>query len=110
LSDVSLLPSWEKVKAKFQKGGILIGNGASLAVWKNFGYRSLYEKAESHVEHPLSSEDKHIFKSLQTENFEPPSAFACAPHRPACAWKHLMCEGRRRNSFDTIKSVPSEFL
>jgi hypothetical protein len=66
----SELPSWEKVKAKFQKGGILIGNGASLAVWKNFGYRSLYEKAESHVEHPLSSEDKHIFKSLQTENFE----------------------------------------
>lgn len=64
------LPTWEKVKAKFQKGGILIGNGASLAVWKKFGYQSLYEKAQSRVKHPLSSEDKDIFNSLQTENFE----------------------------------------
>ena len=56
------LPTWEKVKAKFQS--------ASLAVWKKFGYQSLYEKAQSRVKHPLSSEDKDIFNSFQTENFE----------------------------------------
>jgi hypothetical protein len=33
------LPSWEKVKAKFQKGGILIGNGAISLVRTRFHSR-----------------------------------------------------------------------
>jgi hypothetical protein len=64
------LPSWDKVKGPFEeKGSILIGNGASQAIWGGFGYRSLYDRAES-VAHPLSSKDTEIFNSLRTENFE----------------------------------------
>jgi hypothetical protein len=65
------LPSWDKVKGQFTEGsGILIGNGASQAIWEKFGYQSLYDRAESGVDHPLSVEDKGIFKSLETKNFE----------------------------------------
>jgi len=65
------LPSWAEVKGQFRDGsGILIGNGASQAVWEKFAYQSLYDQAQSGVDHPLSSEDKKIFKSLQTKNFE----------------------------------------
>jgi Domain of unknown function (DUF4917) len=65
------LPSWDEVKGLFKEGsGILIGNGASQAVWEKFGYQSLYDRAQSGVEHPLSPEDKEIFKSLRTKNFE----------------------------------------
>jgi hypothetical protein len=66
----SNLASWDEIKDQFHHGGILIGNGASLAVWENFAYRSLYEKASSQTVHALTSDDKSLFSSLNTENFE----------------------------------------
>jgi len=67
------LDSWQKIESKFNKGGILLGNGFSCAVWDKFGYSSLYEKAcseDGEVQNPLSSEDKQLFNSMNTRNFE----------------------------------------
>lgn len=51
--------------------GILIGNGASRAVWQRFAYGSLLEKAKSNeIEHPLTVADLRLFDGLATENFE----------------------------------------
>lgn len=47
---------------------ILIGNGASLAVWEGFGYNSIYE--EAHRSGHLLREDIELFESLNTKNFE----------------------------------------
>lgn len=69
--DAHLL-SWEDIRDKYKWSGILLGNGFSRAVWDNFRYSSLYDKASSSkdVQHPLTNEDKALFKSLKTENFE----------------------------------------
>jgi hypothetical protein len=65
------LRSWDDVKRQFgETRGLLIGNGASQAVWEKFGYRSLYDRAKSEVENSLSGEDIDVFRSLQTKNFE----------------------------------------
>ncbi len=66
------LVSWLKIKSEFEGGGILLGNGFSCAVWNNFAYSSLYEKACSgkEIEHPLSEEDIQLFESMKTKNFE----------------------------------------
>jgi hypothetical protein len=58
------LLEWEDVKGRYEHSGLLIGNGASLAVWNRFGYGSLYEKA------PLDSADKAVFAAAETTNFE----------------------------------------
>lgn len=62
---------WAEIEARHGWSGILIGNGASRAVWENFKYESLYETATSdRVDNPLSEEDRHIFDELGTRNFE----------------------------------------
>ena len=51
--------------------GILIGNGASRAVWHRFAYGSLLEKAKSNeIAHPLTAADLRVFDGLATEDFE----------------------------------------
>lgn len=65
------LASWSSVKAKHQWTGLLVGNGASRAVWEPFKYTSLYSEACSEdVAHPLRDDDIAIFHALGTENFE----------------------------------------
>lgn len=65
------LASWSDVQRQRQWMGILIGNGASRAVWEPFQYPSLYDKATSEdIEHPLSDADKSVFDALGTRNFE----------------------------------------
>jgi hypothetical protein len=65
------LKCWDEVQGDFgQSAGLLIGNGASRAVWHKFEYRSLYEEAQDGIEHPLLPEDQEIFECLNTENFE----------------------------------------
>lgn len=64
------LESWAEV-GQDTWDGLLIGNGASMAVWEKFGYASLLDVAESGViEHPLSEEEKRLFSELGTTNFE----------------------------------------
>lgn len=65
------LPSWETLSDRYSWNGILIGNGASRAVWESFGYSSLYETAVSaDLDHPLVAEDQRLFEELDTTNFE----------------------------------------
>lgn len=45
-------------------GGILIGNGASINAYNEFGYNSLYEMAD------LKADDKALFEEFDTTNFE----------------------------------------
>lgn len=68
----SSLKDWRKIKDEFEGSGLLLGNGASRAVWNKFGYSSLYEAAQSvPIEHQLSSKDITIFKAMDdTVDFE----------------------------------------
>jgi hypothetical protein len=68
----SQLVDWSEIKERFCNGGILIGNGFSQAVWRKFGYSSIYESACSseYTSHPLTAEDKRLFDVMKTRNFE----------------------------------------
>jgi len=66
------LQSWDEVKNGKTWSGILIGNGASQAVWEPFGYASLFETAKSdgEVDNPLTANDLALFTTMDTTNFE----------------------------------------
>lgn len=65
------LETWPKLKDKHEWSGILLGNGASRAVWDDFEYASLYEKAASpDIENALSADDQALFQAFNTRNFE----------------------------------------
>ncbi|MFF7708138.1 DUF4917 family protein [Pseudomonas sp. NPDC007930] len=49
--------------------GLLLGNGASRAVWRSFNYDSLYELAQKVRNRPLALTDQALFKALGSENF-----------------------------------------
>lgn len=67
----SELSTWETLHEDSDWQGILIGNGASRAVWENFRYSSLYETAVStNVDYPLLDADQHLFREMDTTNFE----------------------------------------
>ncbi len=66
----ALLSSWSDIAEKKQWSGLLLGNGASQAIWKKFGYESLYKVASSCIDEPLTNNDLRIFEGLKTENFE----------------------------------------
>jgi hypothetical protein len=58
------LSDWASIRHNYDGHGLLIGNGASMAVWERFSYPSLYAEA------PLTERDKSIFEALDTTNFE----------------------------------------
>jgi hypothetical protein len=58
------LVDWTGIKQTYDGHGLLIGNGASMAIWERFSYPSLYEEA------PITELDKSIFAALDTTNFE----------------------------------------
>src|SRR5689334_4828752 len=65
------LPAWPDIEGQHEWSGLLVGNGASRAVWDRFDYGSLYSKAMSaDVQHPLGPADQAVFQALGTENFE----------------------------------------
>jgi hypothetical protein len=65
------LADWNPLQTALPCTGLLLGNGASLAVWKNFAYDSLFELAQTTRNKPLSPTELALFKSMETENFEP---------------------------------------
>jgi len=67
---VTALPSWEHVNEQGDWESILIGNGASRAIWEKFSYDSLYEAAVDELDQPLSNEDQALFQRMGTTNFE----------------------------------------
>ena len=65
---VSNICNWNDIKSKFiDNSSLLLGNGFSINIHKNFNYKSLYEHAK-HQE--LNKCDQELFKLLKTENFE----------------------------------------
>jgi Domain of unknown function (DUF4917) len=67
--DETLAP-WSELK-DIPWAGILVGNGASCAVWHGFRYRSLYDQSRSaEMTARLTAEAVRIFEVLQTHNFE----------------------------------------
>lgn len=58
-----VLGDWSDIEHRFTKG-ILIGNGASRAVWDGFSYDSLYDEAV------LRRRDRDLFEAFNTTNFE----------------------------------------
>ncbi len=67
----SHLEDWSAIQDEFVDCGLLIGNGASCAVWDKFKYPSLFEKAQSNeIEHQLSYQDIAFFESMDTIDFE----------------------------------------
>lgn len=66
------LRGWPEVAEAEDWGVLLLGNGASQAVWSGFSYPSLYQVArDRNREHPLGPEDQALFAALDnTRNFE----------------------------------------
>jgi hypothetical protein len=66
-----LLPTWDAIKREADWTGLLVGNGASIAVSPAFHYDSLYDIAGSGAgQHRLSEADVRLFDALETKNFE----------------------------------------
>ena len=68
-----LLLTWDSIKSRFygSESGILLGNGASRAVWDDFRYESLYDLACNDTGRGcLSLKDQQFFAEMETKNFE----------------------------------------
>ncbi|MNG78929.1 hypothetical protein D3C79_375300 [compost metagenome] len=66
------LASWPELDQQHPCAALLLGNGASRALWKPFGYFSLFEEAQrAGRKKGLAISDQALFKSLGTELFEP---------------------------------------
>ncbi|WP_085724637.1 DUF4917 family protein [Pseudomonas sp. R37(2017)] len=64
------LEDWNALRSSASFSGLLVGNGASRAVWDDFGYESLFENARAVEEKPLSPSELSVFDALQTRSFE----------------------------------------
>ena len=64
------LEDWNALRTSTPCSGLLLGNGASMAVWHDFYYDSLFEKTKSVAEKPLSQTELSVFDALNTRNFE----------------------------------------
>lgn len=64
------LEDWNALRTTASFSGLLVGNGASRAVWDDFGYDSLFENARTVEEKPLSQSELSVFDAMQTRSFE----------------------------------------
>ena len=64
------LDDWQTLHTRQPAQSLLLGNGASRAVWRSFAYDALFERAQKVRNKPLSLTDLALFKSLQTQSFE----------------------------------------
>lgn len=60
--------SWKDIAGNFERGSLIVGNGASMAVDRSFGYGSLLEKAR--ILGHFTQEVEELFKSFDTVDFE----------------------------------------
>lgn len=62
------LAPWEQIEDAESWDGLILGNGASINLWADFGYVSLFEQAkESRL---FSRNEEALFEKLGVENFE----------------------------------------
>lgn len=59
---------WEEIAGYFERGTALIGNGASIAVDRSFGYEGLLQEARRRG--LLTAEVEELFRSFETNDFE----------------------------------------
>ena len=64
------LEDWSALSNSINFPELLIGNGASLAVWRKFAYFSLFDEAQTTQNRPLSPTELSVFRALDTSNFE----------------------------------------
>lgn len=63
-----LILQWAQIAPNYLRGTVLLGNGASMAVWPNFGYGSLLEQAQRSG---LVTDDvNRLFAFFGTSDFE----------------------------------------
>lgn len=66
------LADWNQLRTtRDENWGLLLGNGASLAVWKNFAYDSLFDLSQTTRSNPMSRTELAVFNAMETNNFEP---------------------------------------
>lgn len=63
------LPAWAELPEASACTGLLMGNGASRTLWRNFHYASLFERAQKVRNRPLAQTDLALFKALGSESF-----------------------------------------
>jgi hypothetical protein len=63
------LEDWSTLNGSIDFPELLIGNGASLAVWRKFAYFSLFDEAQTTKNRPLSPTELSVFRALDTSNF-----------------------------------------
>jgi len=59
------LEDWSALRSAIDFSGILIGNGASRAIWEDFAYDSLFENARTVEEKPLSQSELSVFDACR---------------------------------------------
>ncbi|WP_263264114.1 DUF4917 family protein [Pseudomonas sp. RIT-PI-S] len=64
------LPAWNDTRLAGHCPGLLLGNGASRALWRGFAYDALFELAQKVRNRPLGQTDLALFKALGSESFE----------------------------------------
>lgn len=65
-----LICNWEDIKDE-KWNNLLLGNGFSTNIWKNYSYQSLYKYSiDNSIDPPLIESIQNIFKNLQDINFE----------------------------------------
>lgn len=64
------LADWNALRATLDCTALLLGNGASRAVWDDFAYDSLFENARTVEEKPLGPSELSVFEALGTRVFE----------------------------------------
>jgi hypothetical protein len=67
------LENWPELDASLPEAdrGLLVGNGASIALWPQFRYGSLYEMAKDTAKQDhLTHREVGVFTALETQNFE----------------------------------------
>jgi len=56
------LPAWKDTRLASHCTGLLLGNGASRAIWRGFAYDSLFELAQKVRNRPLGQTDQALFR------------------------------------------------
>ncbi|MEJ5038710.1 DUF4917 family protein [Pseudomonas sp. B21-036] len=65
------LAAWPHLNTAHPCTSLLLGNGASRAIWRPFAYFSLFELAQRVRHKPLGLTDQALFKSMNSELFAP---------------------------------------
>lgn len=101
----SALPAWDEIKNSADYRTLVIGNGASINIWPDFSYSSLFDQAT------LGAAAADLFDRLDTKNFEfvlgrlvEAREVLEAVERDA-AWTEPLYEGVRAALFEAVRSV-----